>query len=244
VRERWLWKLWELPWIKIDRTRNILVCTERVKSEIWRGRVFSKYDCCKWVHLEIRGTIFWMFPRQPPARCSLYSVEKSIYRLPRSLLVVVLRSSRGESILRCDVEKRDVDVARDRENDSGKDERIKEKGESEEKDERVGYVMHLCLMSTYVCECTLQKAHTLYEARYVEPKMTYDLEIFADYVITNYRMSLTAFFAFFAMSRKAKSARWLCNMRLYVKILSDPKYKKTRKGDGERENKWKKTQSW
>lgn len=101
-----------------------------------------------------------MFPRQPPARCSLYGVEKSIYRLPRSLLVVVPRSSRGESILRRDVEKRDVDVPRDRENDSGREnERTKEKGESEEKDERVvglricTYLQSLRVCRVCVCVC-------------------------------------------------------------------------------------------
>lgn len=62
-----------------------------------------------------------MCPSQPPARCSLYDVEKSIYRSPRSLLVVVLKSSRGESILQRDVEKRDVDIPRDRESDSGRE---------------------------------------------------------------------------------------------------------------------------
>jgi len=130
-----------------------------------------------------------MFPRQPPARCSLYSVEKSIYRLPRSLLVVVPRASRGESILRHDVEKRDVDVPRDRENDSGKDERIKEKGESEEKDERVDYVMRLCLMSTWVNVRYKRywRTHYIKACYYVEPEVTYDLEIFAGYVITNQR---------------------------------------------------------
>lgn len=63
---------------------------------------------------------------QPPARCSLYSAEKSIYRLLRSLLVVVLRSSRGESILQRDVEKRDVDIPRDRESDSAREDENKE----------------------------------------------------------------------------------------------------------------------
>lgn len=120
------------------------------------GACPSKYDCCKCLHLKIRGAIFWMFPRQPPARCSLYGVEKSIYRLPRSLLVVVPRSSRGESILRRDVEKRDVDVPRDRENDSGREnERTKEKGESEGKDERVvGYAsVRICRVCACVCVC-------------------------------------------------------------------------------------------
>lgn len=134
-----------------------------------------------------------MFPRQLPARCSLYGVEKSIYRLPRSLLVVVLRSSRGESILRRDVEKRDVDVPRDRENDSGKEnERIKENGESRKRRTK-GWRLCICICAC-VCVCVgvyvaLRKVltHTLYEARYAEPEVTCDLEIFAGYVIANYR---------------------------------------------------------
>lgn len=81
--------------------------------------IFPKYNRRKWYYLKIRETIFWMFPNQPPTRCSLYGFEKSIYRSPRSLLVVVLRSSRGESILQRDVEKRDVDTPRDREYEKG-----------------------------------------------------------------------------------------------------------------------------
>lgn len=150
-----------------------------------------------------------MFLRQLPARCSLYGVKKSIYRLPRSLLVVVLRSSRGESILRRDVEKRDVDVPRDRENDSGREnERIKEKGENQKRRTKAWAVLRVCIcrcLHTCVCE-TLQKvlAHTLYEARYAEPEVTCDLEIFAGYVIANYRadpvVNREAFFASFTYS--------------------------------------------
>lgn len=75
--------------------------------------------------------------------------------------------------MRRDVEKRDVDVPRDRENDSGREnERTKEKGESEGKDERVvGYasvrICRVCACVAYVCVCVyaLQKvlAHTLYK---------------------------------------------------------------------------------
>lgn len=45
---------------------------------------------------------------------------------------------------------------------------------------------------TYMCECIVKgtSAYTPYEARYAETEMTCDLEIFAAYVIANYRPDL------------------------------------------------------
>lgn len=89
------------------------------------------------------------------SQCSLYSVEKSIYRLPRSLLAVVLRSSRGESILQRDVEKRDVDIPRDRESDSGGETaRIKKKRGNWAVGERDTRVRNLAACVN-LCTCAL-----------------------------------------------------------------------------------------
>jgi len=58
-----------------------------------------------------------------------------------------------------------------------------------------------------VCVCALQKvlAHMLHEARYAEPEVTCDLEIFAGYVIANYQadpvVNRVAFFATFTYSK-------------------------------------------
>lgn len=133
-----------------------------------------------------------MFPRQPPARCSLYGVEKSIYRLLRSLLVVVLRSSRGESILRRDVEKRDVDVPRDRENDSGRmgEQRRKEKARREGKSvlcyESVSVDVRIC---EYVCVRIPYKRYwRMHDMKGATTEVICDLEKFAVYVVVNYRV--------------------------------------------------------
>lgn len=87
---------------------------------------------------------------QPPARCTLYDVKKSIYRSLRSLAVVVLRSNPRESILQRDAKNQDVDIPRDRENGSEKEnenkeeeEQVKEKNAKEQSTHYVSRYMRI-----------------------------------------------------------------------------------------------------
>lgn len=100
---------------------------------------------------------------------SMFSLWRRKIYLPFASLAfgVVPRSSRGESILQRDVEKRDVDVPRDRENDSGREnERTKKNGESQKRRTKEWATLCVCIcryLHTCVCVCALQKvlAHSI-----------------------------------------------------------------------------------
>lgn len=108
---------------------------EDLNLEFGVDRIFTKYDCCE---------LIWKFVglfsgcSRGSHRISMFSLWRRKIYLPFASLAFACRAEvepRGESILRRDVEKRDVDAPRNRENDSGR-ENQRERRREPEKDER------------------------------------------------------------------------------------------------------------